>query len=609
MSLRISRGEQVEYELAMPSVLEIGRQDEGEPEPYAFVPATGENVARCICAHANERENVSRRHLLLETLGDDKVRLTNRSKTRLAVQRPQSLELAPKEDQVLALPLKVTLAGRVLEISRPGLAHEAGLESLAQPTLHLATLGETSVRLRPLPATIASENMDELVNWLQTAMEVLQASVGSADFLRRAVEALVKIVGLDSGRVLLLEGETWRTATAHPLPEAQRADWKPSSRVLEHMRREKRTYVERPAHTPLTPRQPSLRGIYTVVAAPLLDAKSAVVGALYGERWRPLPTQPSGKVEALLVDILACGVATGLARLEEETAKVRGRVQFEQFFGPELTQQLELYPDMLKDREAEVTLLFCDVRGFSRISERLAPADTMSWMSDVLSELSEKALQAGGVLIDYIGDEILVMFGAPREQEDQAYRAVKAALTMSAALPQLNERWRGLLQEDRMDIGIGINTGLAQVGNSGSRYKFKFGPLGNTVNLASRVQGMTKYLRCRVLVTEATYRRLPPASASGRRVIQTRVANITKAVNLYEVEPPGDEGRVLFFRQSEEALGHLEAGEFARAARLAGALLHEHPGDNPMLLVLARAVDQLMNPMKPFDPVWDPPGK
>jgi adenylate cyclase len=311
----------------------------------------------------------------------------------------------------------------------------------------------------------------------------------------------------------------------------------------------------------------------------------------------------------MLVDILACGVATGLARQEEETARVRGRVQFEQFFGPELARLLEINPDMLKDREAEVTLLFCDVRGFSRISERIGPAGTLRWISDVLSELSDKVLQHGGVLVDYIGDEMLVMFGAPQEQENHAGHAVQAALAMRGALAALNGRWQELLLGEAMDVGIGINTGLAQVGNTGSRFKYKYGPLGNSVNLASRVQGLTKYMCCGLLVTAATYSRLAPGGVLGRRVIRTRVVNIREPVDLYEIAPLGDEARGTFFRQSEEALTTLESGDFGRAARLAGALLHEHPGDGPMLLVLSRAVDQLINPTRVFDPVWQPPGK
>src|SRR5947207_6445892 len=115
---------------------------------------------------------------------------------------------------------------------------------------------------------------------------------------------------------------------------------------------------------------------------------------------------------------------------------------------------------------------------------------------------------------------------------------------MLAALPALNERWQARLQVP-MNIGVGINTGPAQVGNTSSRFKFKYGPLGNTVNLASRVQGLTKYLGCPLLMTKATREQLG-AGFTARRVVKTRVVNIHEPVDLFEVAASG-EGRTEFF--------------------------------------------------------------
>ncbi len=253
-----------------------------------------------------------------------------------------------------------------------------------------------------------------------------------------------------------------------------------------------------------------------------------------------------------------------------------------------------------------MTLLFCDVRSFSRFTEKLGPQRAIEWMNDVLSELSLCVLHEGGVLVDYIGDELMAMWGAPQAQPDQAARAVRAALAMLDARRILNERWQTVLGGP-MDLGIGINTGPAQVGNTGSRFKFKYGPLGNTVNLASRVQGLTKYLKCRLLVTRKTRDGLGSDFIS-RRVCQARVVNIAEPVALYEMETAAAEDRRAFFAASEAALDALEAGEFALAARQAGALLLEHTGDGPLLLVLTRAVEMLMRG-GPFDCVWEPPGK
>src|SRR5262249_39402786 len=162
-------------------------------------------------------------------------------------------------------------------------------------------------------------------------------------------------------------------------------------------------------------------------------------------------------------EVLACAVAAGLARVEQERAALAERVRFEQFFTADLARQLAAQPDLLEGRDVEVSLLFCDIRGFSRVSEKLGPAKTGAWVGDIMEALSECVLKHQGVVVDYIGDELLAMWGAPQAQPDKAALACRAALDMRALLPQLNERWQPLLGE-AIDLGIGINTGVARVG-------------------------------------------------------------------------------------------------------------------------------------------------
>jgi adenylate cyclase len=228
-------------------------------------------------------------------------------------------------------------------------------------------------------------------------------------------------------------------------------------------------------------------------------------------------------------------------------------------------------------------------------------------MNDVMNELSLAARNQAGVLVDYVGDELMAMWGAPEEQPDQEERAVAAGLAMLAALPALNERWQERLGVP-IKLGAGINSGQAQVGNTGSTFKFKYGPLGNTVNLASRVQGLTKYLKTPLLVSRATRNGLGPAFIA-RRVVRTRVVNINEPVDLFEVEKTDSQERASFFRDSEAALDALENGDFADAASRTGVLLPVHRGDGPLQLILSRASQHLMSGGVGFDPIWEPPGK
>jgi class 3 adenylate cyclase len=377
----------------------------------------------------------------------------------------------------------------------------------------------------------------------------------------------------------------------------------PSKQVLDRVRQEKKTFWQVPNPAVLT--APSLMGVKAVVAAPILDRTGDVIGALYGDRRHEsrLAALPNvTQVEAMLVELLACGVAAGLARIEQERAALTARVQFEQFFTPELSRELANRPDMLNGQDAEVTLLFCDIRGFSRISERLGPGKTVEWVSDVMDVLSDCVQAHKGVLVDYIGDELLAMWGAPEKEPAHASLACSAALDILTHLAPLNERWQPTLGEPFV-LGLGINTGVAHVGNTGSRRKFKYGPLGNTVNLASRVQGVTKFLKTDLLITQFTQARLDP-SFQTRRICKAKVVNIEEPVDLYEVVAPGQATWPALKENYERALTDFENKELRAAARLLGRLVVEYQSDGPSLVLLSRAVNALVDETK-FKAVWE----
>ena len=458
--------------------------------------------------------------------------------------------------------------------------------------------------------TAAGVDVEALVRWLQTIMEVLQTAASSSDFFGRAARGIVDIVGLDSGRVLIREpGGGWKVeAFGDAADGVSPPGWRPSRQVLARVVDEKRTLWQEPDPSGLG--SASLVGLSAVVAAPILDRQGVVIGALYGERRQG--GQSTGlprirKLDAMLMELLAGGVAAGLARIEQEKATLAARVQFEQFFTPELARELAARPDLLVGRDREVTLLFCDIRQFSRISERLGPAGTVAWINDVMGALSDCVLTHGGVLVDYIGDELIAMWGAPKEQPEHARLACRAALDMLAKLAELNERWSPTLKEP-IGLGIGLNTGIAQVGNTGSNHKFKYGPLGNTVNLASRVQGATKYLKTVLLITGSTQAQLGEGFAT-RRIGKVVVINIAEPVDLYELAPPARPGWAAIRRAYDSALSAFEGKDFREAVRLLGNLLTEHQEDGPSLVLLSRAVNSLVDDGVAFDPIWKLPGK
>jgi adenylate cyclase len=152
---------------------------------------------------------------------------------------------------------------------------------------------------------------------------------------------------------------------------------------------EKKTFWEVPGPSHAVA---SLLQVDAIVAAPILDRNGAVIGALYGDRRQAsasTSTVPITELDAMLVELLARGVAAGLARLEQEQEAMAARVRFEQFFSPELSRQLTLQPDLLNGRDEEVSILCCDIRGFSRICEKLGPGRTIEWINHALEEFSD----------------------------------------------------------------------------------------------------------------------------------------------------------------------------------------------------------------------------
>jgi adenylate cyclase len=538
------------------------------------------------------------------------VRITNLSRTlSLKIDSPnQSL---PPGGSLVAPPPVLVKFGQsdsyAVRVDPPD-EEELVLEGLPQRTI---PPGRTHQ-----PATLArlgSENEeDSLIQWLETVLGVFQSAANSHDFPELAARAAVKIVGLDAAAMLRCSDDgRWRVEAVHALAGSGRKSeraWAPSQTLLGRVRRERRTFRHVPPIGADTPR--SLQDVSALVAAPILDGHGNVIGALYGDRRSGGQSGGAPDIsafEAKLVELLASGIAAGLARVKEEQAALEARIQFEQFFTPQLAAQLERDPRLLEGRDAEVTLLFADIRGFSRISERLGPARTMAWIQDTMGALSDCVLAHDGVLVDYIGDELMAMWGAPAPQADHAEKACYAARQMMETLDSINRRWQAELGSP-VRLGIGLNSGTARVGNTGSLQKFKYGPLGPTVNVASRVQGATKYLGADCIITGSTLQALP-SGVSVRRLARVRAVNIEQAIDLYQIvatAPPDWDERC---RRYDEALTALEHDDVAAALDLGRKLAADFPHDNAAIALNRRAADAQNRTNLGDTSVWQLPGK
>ena len=291
------------------------------------------------------------------------------------------------------------------------------------------------------------------------------------------------------------------------------------------------------------------------------------------------------------LDLLSIKVETHI-----EMRRERLRLM-EKFFPPEIARKLTDNPELVNDaRDAEVTVLFSDIRGFSRLSERLGAVQTLKWVRATMGVLSECVAAQRGVVVDFIGDGMMAMWGAPASQPDHATRACAAALEMLARLPELNREWAEILGEP-FEYSIGVNSGVAQVGNMGTERRFKYGVLGNVVNVASRVQGATKYLKTRLVVAQSTLDRVGRDEFASRRLAQVRVVNIGEPLQLHELAARGTPGWADKKRRYEEALRLYEARDLSAAAKELSEVLsgQDKVVEGPELALMARTMEALIS--------------
>lgn len=185
----------------------------------------------------------------------------------------------------------------------------------------------------------------------------------------------------------------------------------------------------------------------------------------------------------------------------------------------------------LGGEEREVTVMFADVRGFTTLSEGLPPREVVSMLNLFLERMNEIVLKHGGAINKYIGDNLMAFWNAPYFQEDHAWKATQAALEMLGAIEDINAQQQF---KTPVQFGIGINTGIVVVGNIGSQQRLEYTPIGDTVNVASRLSGVAEGGAC--LVGPGTYiylaERLQPS-----RQLQVRLKGKAQELGVYEFRP------------------------------------------------------------------------
>lgn len=203
---------------------------------------------------------------------------------------------------------------------------------------------------------------------------------------------------------------------------------------------------------------------------------------------------------------------TAVSFYREERARSHIHNAFDRYLSPELVDRIARDPGQLElgGEVRQMTVLFSDVRGFSRISERFGPQELIGFLINLLTPMTDVLLARKATIDKYIGDAVLAFWNAPLDDPDHEQNAAWAALEMLETLKRLNaDSARDPAWPGQVAIGIGLNTGPCCVGNMGSRQRLSYSLIGDTVNLASRLESLTKAYAVSILVGEDLAARLP----------------------------------------------------------------------------------------------------
>jgi adenylate cyclase len=295
----------------------------------------------------------------------------------------------------------------------------------------------------------------------------------------------------------------------------------------------------------------------------------------------------------------AFGVTLAYRVVFEEAEQRRVRGVIARYLSPSVSQWVLADASRLNlgGETREMTVLFSDLRGFTTLSHRLEPRLLVELLNEYMTAMTEVVFRHDGVLDKYIGDAIMAFWNAPADQPDHARRACATALDMVATLEALCARWerRGW---PRLELGIGINTGPMIVGDMGSRERLAYTVMGDPVNVASRLEGLSKVYGVRLVIGEATRAAAGDAFA-WRYLDRVAVKGRAEPLTIHEALGP----REAVTAETAALLGAWEAGvrcylerRWAEAAAAFDALAGRAPDDGPSRLYRGRALAMLANP-------------
>jgi len=235
--------------------------------------------------------------------------------------------------------------------------------------------------------------------------------------------------------------------------------------------------------------------------------------------------------------------STAYGYKSEQKSKKELKKAFSKYVSPVLVQEIMKNPEKLKlgGEKRHITIMFSDIRGFTSISESMKPGKLVSLLNEYLTEMTNIVLRNKGVVDKFIGDAVMVFWGAPLDEKEQQYLACKTAVEMMESI----KKWK------KINIGLGINDGDVIVGNMGSNERFDYTVIGDDVNLASRLEGLNKQYGTNIIVSKSVYEKVKDKFVF-RRLDLVKVKGKKKPVMIYELTRNMSENHIEIYEQAFE---------------------------------------------------------
>jgi adenylate cyclase len=301
-------------------------------------------------------------------------------------------------------------------------------------------------------------------------------------------------------------------------------------------------------------------------------------------------------------------MATLLGHHHTERRQREIRQAFSRYMSPHFVDELARNPEKLKlgGEIRQMTIMFCDIRGFTTISEGMSAEELTHYMNGFLSPMTEIITEHKGTIDKYIGDCIMAFWNAPLDDPDHARNAVAAAQDMRKKLVELNREWEAAALASGgvyrpLRIGIGINTGECCVGNFGSHQRFDYSLLGDPVNLASRLEGLGKLYGVDLIIGEETASRIDEPGLIELDLVA--VKGKSQAVRIFTLPPHPIEAEQFLARHNALLAAYRRRDWEGALALLNDRGLTEEPVLAPVYDLFRERIEQLQVEPPPND--WD----